>query len=197
MLHVPEPKGQFLMMPPCSQWPHAPQGSQKAPKSPSPLRLNQHEGLREQLTWQIRAQPHARRKWEVKEVPTSGVENQSRQSVLHRGASLPSHRSISLSQAWKNPDPGFNFRVVFKARSCRAPAGPTSSSFPCCVLLLAAQSPKQTHPGRAVDAHTVPVHTLTHVDNVTKTSPRHHRGLAQLTPPRVDTEEHPGSPACC
>lgn len=94
----------------------------------------------------------------------SGVENQSHQSVLHRGASLPSHRSISLRQAWKNPDPGFNSTAVFKARNCRVPAGPTSSSFPCYVLLLAAQIPKQTHPGRAVDTHMVPVHTLTRVD---------------------------------
>lgn len=134
----------------------------------------------------------------------NGVENQSHQSVLHRGASLPSHRSISLSQAWENPDPVINNpTVVFKARSCsRVPAGPTSSSFPCSVLLLAAQSPKQTHPGRlddtarAVDAHTVPVHTLTHVDNGTTTSPQHHRRLTQFTPPWVDTVEHPGFPAC-
>lgn len=131
----------LLSMPSC------PQGSPKAPKSPSPLRLTQHEGLRDQVTWEIRAQPHAGRKWEVKgNTPStgSGVAN-----LLHRGAALPSHRSISLSQAWKNPDPGFNPAVVFKAGSCSwVPAGPASSSFPCCVLLLAARSPQQTSPGR-------------------------------------------------
>lgn len=126
VVHGPELKGCCPMMPDDATSlpvPACPQGSPRAPTPPSLLRLSQHEGLGgpchtgHQGTTSCMEEVVAGR-----EKPTTtggGVEN----LLSHRGAALPSSRSISLSQVWKNTTPGCSPAVVFRERSCSPAAG--------------------------------------------------------------------------